>query len=297
MALVLLVALLVVGLLAAGLRVPGAGLARSIAAKILCAVEISDSCERDSALVAAYGLDLARLVREHAPAIVYESGMRALPVDYRACRRPACADGARSGLVSRSRAGRPVAGFVHVIDCRDEARWRTEASGAKCSGDRAGRLYLQYWLYYPDSATLRDVPVAGRRGYHADDWESYQVRIEPGGETDARASSHHGYNYEGGRRNWGSDAGIGPLRDLSEAVGLRTKGGWGPATGYLFVSGGSHAGHASGDSDEIVRVTPRRRLRLIPLEALAARAGQASFAITPPWLKEVWSDPEAEGTG
>jgi hypothetical protein len=34
-----------------------------------------------------------------------------------------------------------------------------------------------YWLYYPNSATLRHVPVAGIRGFHRDDGESFQVRV------------------------------------------------------------------------------------------------------------------------
>ena len=41
------------------------------------------------------------------------------------------------------------------------------------------------------SALLR---ATGRYpGYHPDDWESYQVRVERNGETFVRASSHHGY--------------------------------------------------------------------------------------------------------
>ena len=52
---------------------------------------------------------------------------------------------------------------------------------------------------------MRDLP--GGVGYHEDDWESYQLRITPDG-ADARASSHNGYDYEGGPRNWLSDAGV-----------------------------------------------------------------------------------------
>jgi hypothetical protein len=222
--------------------------------------------------------------------------MHALPVDFRRCRETSCGGGAGSGLVWRTRTGEPVVAFVHVIDCRAGAIGPSRASGFDCSGDRAGRVYLQYWLYYANSATLRGVPVAGQRGFHADDWESFQVRIGPSGEADARASSHYGYNYEGGARNWASDAGIGPLRAATEALGLRPHGGWGPDTGELFVSGGSHAGHAKGD-DGITRLTPRGRLQLIPLEPIAVGdGGRYRFAIPPPWLKPVWSDPEVEGS-
>jgi hypothetical protein len=43
------------------------------------------------------------------------------------------------------------------------------------------------------------------------------------------------------------------------------------------------------------RYTPRGSLRLIPIEKLAAR-GSSSFAITAPWRKRVYSEPEYSGT-
>jgi hypothetical protein len=275
--------------LATGARVPGAALARAIAERILCAVTLSESCAEPSALAAAYGERLARLVREHAPSIAYEEGMEALPVDYRRCRATRCSNGPASGYVARSRAGRPVAAFVHVVDCRVGA----PRGAHDCSGPRAGNLYLQYWLYYPDSATLRALP--GDAGYHPDDWESFQVRIRPGGGADVRASSHHGYNYEPGMRNWGSDAGIPILNTVAEKAGARSPGAWGEDTGWLYVSGGSHAGSARGDPRRVGRVTPAGRLRLIPLEPLAD-GRRTPFAVSAPWMKEVWRDPEADGT-
>jgi hypothetical protein len=282
------------GLAAAGLRLPGISLGPELAARLVCAVRLSDACEHDPELVAAYGTELASLVRAHAPSIAYERGMRALPVDFRRCRDTRCGGGAGSGLVWRSRTGQPVAAFVHVVDCRAAAIELSRAAGLDCSGERAGNLYLQYWLYYADSATLRGVPVAGEQGYHADDWESFQVRVGADGEVDVRASSHHGYNYELGRGNWGSDSGIGPLREVTEELGMRPDGGWGPDTGRLYVSGGSHAGNAKRDG-AVTRLTPRGHLRLVPLEPIAAAAGRRyRFAIPPPWLKTVWSDPEGE---
>jgi hypothetical protein len=187
-----------------------------------------------------------------------------------------------------------VSAFVHVIDCRAGAAEKTEAAGANCSGDRAGNLYIQYWTYYANSATLRGIPVAGERGYHDDDWEGVQIRIGPDGTVEERASSHNGYNYERGIANWGSDAGIDPLKDIAETVGARPSGGWGPETGLLLVSGGSHAGNAAG-ADRGDRFIPGRRVHLIPLEDIAT-ISTARFAISPPWLKDVWFDPEAEGT-
>jgi hypothetical protein len=294
----LVLAMLLAGA-AAGLDAPplGFSLARALGAKLVCAVDLSDSCRRDPELVAAYGADLAAQVRDHAPEIVYEHGMRALPVDFRSCRSASCADGAPDGLVRRSRRGEPVTAFVHVIDCR--AGMPPAFAGANpptdCSASRAGNLYLQYWLYYPDSATLRGVPVAGAKGYHRDDWEGYQVRIDADADADARASSHHGFNYEQGEGNWASDLGFGPANAVAEAVGIRNGNGWGPETGFVFISGGSHAGNVRGSPG--TRYTLRRYLRLVPLEPIAVGEQRAPyFAISPPWMKDAWFDPEAEGT-
>ena len=297
--LVLLVALFGAGLISFLAPLPiGAAVARLIGSKIVCAVEASDACAAEPALVAAYGTELAAELRDHAPAIFYEKGMLALPVDYRGCRSTACADAAPDGSVWRSRTGQPASAFVHVVDCRSgtAAPFAGAGSPEDCEGDRAGRLYLQYWLYYPDSATLRGVPVAGQKGYHLDDWEGVQVRINGDGSVDARASSHHGYEYGGGAGNWASDAGIGPLQAATDAVGLHAHGGWGPETGNLIVSGGSHAGHVGGVP--CCRVTPARHLQLIPADpAAAGELRSPHFAISPPWDKHVWFDPEAADTG
>src|SRR6476660_1234334 len=88
-ALLLLVALLLAGLLAARVRGPGAALAEAVASRILCAVSVGESCDHGG-LVAAYGEEVAALVRENAPLLVYEPGMRALPVDFRRCRSTSC---------------------------------------------------------------------------------------------------------------------------------------------------------------------------------------------------------------
>jgi hypothetical protein len=292
--LMLLVSLLFVGLLTVGMRVPGLDLARLVASRILCAASLADGCGDQPVLIAAYGSEVGRLVREHMPTLVFEEGSRAVPVDFRRCRNTSCGDGAEEGLVHRSDGRLPVTAFVHVVDCRAGEAERSEGEGADCSGSRAGNLYISYWTYYADSATLRDLPVVGERGFHEDDWESVQIRIGPDGTVQARASSHHGYNYEGGAVNWGSDAGFDVLRELAETAGLRNENGWGPETGLLLISGGSHAGAAAGERT-LERFTPGRRVHLIPLEPIAAESTTA-FAISPPWRKRVWRDPEAEGT-
>jgi len=301
-------------------RVPGASLVEGVMTKLLCVTALSDACGQDRALVAAYGPDLAGLLEDSAPQVRYEQGMTALPVDYRSCRDAACGNGASTGGVWRSASGEPTVAFVHVVDCR-ASPLDPQAEGFDCSGPRAGNVYLQYWLYYENSTSLRDLP--GDVGFHEDDWESYQVRITPHG-TDARASSHHGYDYRGGAANWLSDAGI-VHRDA-----------WGPATGHTYVSGGSHAGHVYepraislarvGRSARVVsrtaragvsgrrpprhahlprrltaapqysRWTPSDRLMLIPIESLSRSERRTRFAVTPPWRKAVYRDPEDEGT-
>jgi hypothetical protein len=288
------VSLLFVGLVAVGARVPGAELARGLASRILCAASLADGCGDQPRLIAAYGTELGRLVREQMPAIVFERGSRAVPIDFRRCRSTSCGDAAGEGLVHRTADGLPVTAFVHVVDCRAGQVEESEATGTDCSGPRAGCLYLQYWLYYADSATLRDIPVVGDEGFHRDDWEGVQIRIGPDGDVAERASSHNGYNSGRGAANWASDAGIGPLSDLVEEVGIRDEGGWGAADGLLFVSGGSHAGNVF-SAEEIERFIPGRRVHLVPLEPVAA-VDHSTFAITPPWQKQVWRDPEAAGT-
>jgi hypothetical protein len=288
------VSLLFVALVAAGGRVPGGELGRAVAQKLLCAVSLADGCGDEPGMIAAYGTEVGKLIREHAPTLAFEEGSRALPVDFRRCRSTKCGDGPEEGLVHRTDQRLPVTAFVHVVDCRARERETTEAAGANCSGSRNGNLYLQFWFYYADSATLRDVPMAGDAGYHEDDWESVQFRIGPHGSADQRASSHHGYSYELGVANWGSDAGIDVLEDVAEGLGARAPNGWGPETHLLLVSGGSHAGNAAG-GERTDRFTPGRRIHLIPLEQIAA-SDRSTFAVEPPWRKKVWFDPEAEGT-
>ncbi len=290
----LVVAMLFAGLVAGGVRLPVTGLARAIGERILCGAALADGCGDQPRLIAAYGTEVGELVRRRMPTMVFEAGSRAMPVDFRRCRETRCGDGPGEGLVHRTDERLPLTAFVHVVDCREGAVERTEEGGADCSGVRAGNLYVQYWTYYADSATLRDLPVAGEKGYHRDDWESVQLRIGPDGRVDQRASSHHGYNYELGVANWGADAGIDPLRDLAESLGARHANGWGPETGLLLVSGGSHAGNVAGDHDRS-RFIPGRRVHLIPLEGIAA-SDDSSFAVEPPWRKKVWRDPEAATT-
>jgi hypothetical protein len=285
--LVALVSLLLAGLAwVAGTGIPGLLLAKTVAERIVCAVRLTEDCGFAPELKAANGAEVAALLQAHAPALLYEDGMTALPVDYRRCREDGCAAGPGDGVVAGSNTGeRPVA-FTHAIDCRAEAAAATAAAGADCSRERAGNLYLQYWLYYPGSATgegstplkgviRRASAAVGHSTYHPDDWEGYQVRIGPAGRF-ARASSHHGYG-----------------------------DGWERDRGAYHVSGGSHAGRAGKHRGSWLRrlvvgrqgtrTTKDHRLRLIPIETLAGR-NAAFFAVSPPWRKRVFFDPEYSGT-
>ena len=289
-ALLLVVSLLLAALVAAGVRVPGAALAQAIASRILCAAAIADSCGDEPALIAVYGSEVGGLVREHMPSLLLERNSRGLPVDFRRCRSTACGDGSKRGVVRRTDEGLPVTAFVRVIDCRPDAAEATGGAGVDCAGRGAGNLYIQYWLYYADSATMRGVPVLGRAGYHRDDWESVQIRIAADGAVSQRASSHHGFTHRTGVPAWGSDAGVDGLTVLAEALGSRSPGGWGVQTDLLFVAGGSHAGSNATtlDFDRLVR---GRAVHLVPLETVAGR-DRSDFAVTPPWRKRVWRDPE-----
>jgi hypothetical protein len=296
-ALILLAALLLLGALAvAGSRLPGGELVRAILGRIVCAVRMSGCGDGGAnALALAYGTELAALVRDEAPHLYYEEGMLALPVDYRRCREPSCSDGAATGVATRSSSGEPVAAFVHVVDCRASALADSEEAGYDCSGAAAGNVYVQFFFYYPTSATA----PWGEAGFHEDDWESWHIRIEPDGSAFVRASSHHGYNYEFSKLNGASDAGGsvgGAINAAVEVAGGRPEGGWGPDTGELHVSAGSHAGNAKRDFYEPGRTTPSSSLDLIPIESLSEADRSELFEVVPPWRKPVYSDPESDET-
>jgi hypothetical protein len=306
-ALVLLAALALGALATFGPRFDGRSFGGFLAFRILCAVR--HDCEHsDRALALAYGERDAALVRAHAPNLVYERGERQLPVDWRRCRSPDCAVAPDEPDldVHRTDAGERATVFTRVLR-------------------RGGRIYLQYWFYYPDSNTVlagsdraweaawllprlrgivRDTP--GYPGAHPDDWEAYLVRLDPDGSAWVRASSH-GY--------WQS----------CKEADCRHR--WTARTGWTRVSRGSHAGHIpmeregsrmplrmpsphapprSGalrrprgtpmlpgrDLDE--RTTTGEALRLIPLETVETRRyRRQDDDVDPPWEKDVYRDPES----
>lgn len=278
--LVLLLAVLMLALLAVA-RPPGAGLLRTLAGALVCAVD-PDACDRVSASTsvaeAVYGPELAALLDRHSPEVFFERDeFVSLPVDFRRCRSRDCADTIREGAVHATQTGLRPAAFTHVVDCRDPAA--AGAEGYECAGGE-GNVYLQFWFYYPESLTHG---LGRLGGFHADDWESLQVRIGPGGQTLARASSHHGYN--------GRNGGLG---SIASDTGLAPRSAWEPWDGGLHVAAGSHAG-TTAPSPADSRSIPREDIVLVPAEPLA-RSSRARFDVTPPWLKEVWTRPESMGT-
>ena len=271
-ALVLLVTVACGAAVAAGAgAVDGRPFGAELARALVCAVR--GGCDDgDDELRDAYGDSDAALVREYLPNLVYESRTRTLPVDFRRCRSHRCSDAPdEEGLdVHRTRRADATV-FTHLVH-------------------DGGETFIQYWLYYPDSTSTwmgsagiwnRVVrPITGKQypGFHEDDWESVQIRIDDTtGAARMRASSHHWY--QGCKER-------------------RCRNTWTPWTGWSRVSYGSHAGHIplpSPDPDE--RTTTAAGVRLVPIEGLTESERGTEFEVTPPWDKRVYLDPRSTSTG
>jgi hypothetical protein len=253
-------------------------------------------CDRDEErLVAAYGERDATAVRALAPSLVYERGERELPVDWRECRRVSCSVAPDDpGLDTHIAAGSRASAFTHIIR-------------------RDGRLYIQYWLYYPDSNTTLAGSdrlwarvlggIARYPGFHRDDWEGAFVRVDPDGSIWLRASSHGHFQ----SCKWGF-----------------CRGEWARHTGWVRISRGSHSGHIPFEREPRwrtpaapryvpptrPRLTPQRPgagrgrlrersttgegLRLVPLESTDPRTyPPVDPHVLPPWDKDAYLDPEA----
>jgi hypothetical protein len=306
-ALVLFVALALGALVSVAPRFDGRSLGGFLAFRLACAVT-RDCHGGDRAVRRAYGDRDAALVREHAPSLVYQRGERQLPVDWRECRRPACAEAPDEPDldVHRSDAGERATVFTRVLR-------------------RGARTYLQYWLYFPDSKTVwagsdelwEAVWLAARArgltarvpdypGAHRDDWEAYVVRLHANGEARVRASSHG--HWQGCGAGW-------------------CEGRWTAHTGWTRISRGSHAGHIplreelrgvparnmrraippAGTPPRWVRVpllpghdlhertSTGEGLRLVPLETLDTRGYMPLHeGVQPPWRKDAYWDPESD---
>jgi hypothetical protein len=266
--LLLLVSIALAAAIALLPAVDGRPLGAAIARALVCAVK-QDCHAEGLALRRAYGERDAQLVRANAPNIVYEPGTYTMPVDYRRCRSQRCADAAdRPDLdVHRAtRGGAHATVFTHVVR-------------------RGGKTYIQYWFYYPTSATA---PTGLGRlfrtlgwGYHPDDWEGYQVRIEPNGRRSVRATKHKNYTWCKGR------------------VWHNACERWGPPNGWTRVSRGSHAGFIPDRTPGTglrERSTTAPGIRLVPLETLEHDTYRPlkGSDITPPWRKRVYTNPAVD---
>ena len=264
------------------------------------ACTVRGGCGReDDPLREAYGGRDAELVRLYAPNLVYEPGTLTLPVDFRDCRAHRCSDAPdrRDLDVHRSgRGGVPATAFTRVVR-------------------NGGETFIQYWLYYPDSTStvggLAGIWNRGRGllgeypGHHADDWESYQVRIDASGRVWARSSSHHGYQgcKQGSCKNrwvpwtgWtrvsrGSHAGHIPMR--TRRRGLRPVPAWPPEVHQqVDLLGPEYPG-----TDFRERTTTSEGLRLVPLESIdSGRYRPLDEDIVPPWGKDVYEEPRSDST-
>ena len=255
--------------------VEGRSFGASLAHRMVCAVRAGCD-DGDRALARAYGERDGALVRTHAPNLVYERGERELPVDWRRCRERRCATAPDEAAldVHRSDGGAAATVFTRLLR-------------------RGGRTYIQYWLYFPDSNTtfagadraweaswllprIREL-VSGSGdwpGYHRDDWEAVQVRLDPDGSAWTRASSHG--HYQGCKHD-------------------DCRNRWFPATGWSRVSYGSHAGHIPAPLDPRERTTTAEGLRLIPLETHQTRRyRRLDDDVKPPWRKRAYHDPESD---
>jgi hypothetical protein len=308
-ALVLLSCIALGALVSVGAAADGRAAGGFIAHHIVCA--IGGRCQDDEQeLVRAYGERDAATVRSLAPHLVYEPGERQLPVDWRQCRRPDCA----------------VAPDDPALDTHHTDAHRATAFTRLIR--RNGRLYVGYWLYFPDSNTalagsdriwerswllprIRDL-VSGTPdypGYHRDDWEGAFVRVDPDGTAWIRASSHgrfNGCDWSGCRESWlrgagwvrisrGSHSGHVPVRTESP----RRSGVPPPHPRHIPLPG-----PADGRRRRVPvipglelreRTTTGEGLRLVPLETLDRRRYRPlDPGVRPPWRKRAYSDPESD---
>ena len=301
--LMLLIALAGAASVAVAPLVDGRSFGGFLTHRVVCAVRAGGCHDGNAALASAYGARTAeprarararaRLRGGRAPAA---GGLPPLPRPRTARTLPTT----RTWTPTAPPPGARATVFTHVVR-------------------RGGRTYIQYWLYYPDSNTawagsdriwrqsavlrMGGLLLRGTTaypGFHRDDWEGYQVRIDPDGRTWARATSHG--HYQGCKQRLCHNRWIGP-------------------TGWTRVSRGSHAGHIP------VRLRwPRRRrpdrvrpapspgfvpllpgaglhertssaeaLRLVPLESRRPGGYRPQDAeVTPPWRKEVYREPASD---
>ena len=218
------------------------------------------------------------LIRRYVPTLILERDRygedAAVPSDPGVCRKPWCA---------ALGTGRPTI-FTHVV----------RKAGSAVAGT-GGVTYIQYWFYYPDSKTLH-APVPAWQGYHRDDWEGLIVRIPDDGEPAARVTAHQGL--VGSARGWTAGGG---------GVTLAADPGWRPITEHPTIhrAAGSHANGFTRDGIDMpldrwngdLGTVTWQRFTLVAADTAPALRFRYDPAATPPWMKALWTNPEATGTG
>ena len=130
------------------------------------------------------------------------------------------------------------------------------------------------WLVPRMRGIVDDAPTYP--GFHRDDWESFQTRLDPDGDVWVRASSHG--HYQGCKSS-------------------RCRDRWVEGNGWTRVSRGSHAGHIPAEPpghDLRERTTTAEGLRLIPLETHDKRGyRRLDDGIAPPWEKDAYRHHES----
>ena len=141
--------------------------------------------------------------------------------------------------------------------------------------------YIHYWFYYPDSRATH-LPDGGL-GTHRDDWEGVIVRLAADGAS-ARATAHGGL------------AGAGPW--------WATRPGWRPIGPHpvLYRASGSHANGFAPANIDLAGDRWNGTLGEVDPSFIAAdlaRSLRRRFdpSASPPWMKRLWRDPDAAGTG
>jgi hypothetical protein len=146
-------------------------------------------------------------------------------------------------------------------------------------------VYVEYWLYYPDSRTSH-LPLAALQGAHRDDWEGVVVRIDRAtGAVSARASAHGGFT--GAGPWWSAASGWRPIDRrpvVFRAAGSHANG-FGPAD--VDLAGDAWNG-TLGTVDDLL---------LLPADEAPAARRRFAREASPPWWKAAWRDPEVAGTG
>ena len=294
--------LVVAAVLAGAGATAGALHAPSLARSIRCAV-LAGCHGEDRALASAYGDDVAGQVRAWAPGFAYEPGTLTLPVDFRRCRAHRCADApdARGEDVWRSATGESRATvFTHVVDLRR----------------RGGPLYLQYWLYYPDSTYMggayavsrarfvRDTPVGALAGRSRDTTTTT-------GRATSSSSCRTGECSSARRRTTATrGAGAGPTSTSCRAShACRTWAGAAcvssatraPAPGRPTRAGrGSRAARTPATSPTARMTTNGAPSPTASCSSRSRRLSEGdlttSFAIVPPWRKPGYAAPERTDT-